>query len=355
MTLKYLMDVVDLQPPVARDRHDASILSAAIRKGLCSSVKDFLAIHSDSALDWLVPEAQTAIKVPCRDCLESVLDVTPDDFFHEYAQHFRRSAVGLALSLDNVAIARLLVQRGARLAHEGDDVWAVLRAAASRHNAEIIHLLVELGVDVGQRGPKPELSTALHAAAAFNASSVLHALMSQQRVDLTARDVMGNTALHLAAGSDSGATGVLRMLVNEHPRQSLSLDTYNNAHRTPLMMAVSPDRTDAMRLLLNRGADPALGDETGNSLLHIAVRNYRTSHIPLFESILQHLSINWRSLEGFNVSKVTPLMLAVQQKLWPVVDLLGARSAQLDFRYHDGKTVLEAIALQAPKRPWVFS
>ncbi|HLJ64559.1 MAG TPA: ankyrin repeat domain-containing protein [Stellaceae bacterium] len=94
-----------------------------------------------------------------------------------------------------------------------------------------------------------------YAAAAGNSEMVTLLLEHGAHVDV--RDRAGNTPLHEAA--ESGSLSVIQSLADA----KATIDAQNRQGVTPLMRATDRRKVPAVRLLLERGADPKQQDFTG--------------------------------------------------------------------------------------------
>ncbi|KAM0857323.1 hypothetical protein ACQ4PT_048518 [Festuca glaucescens] len=129
-----------------------------------------------------------------------------------------------------------------------------------------------------------------------------------------ARDSKGNTALHSAASS--GCLESCRFLVEEC---GIDVNAVSKKGVTPMSYAAHGGNAQAMRYLLDRGADPAIADERGSTPLHNAALQ---GH---YEAVRLLLS------KGVPVDPVdhrgTPLHLAASNDHVEVVKVLLEHSA----------------------------
>jgi ankyrin repeat protein len=82
-----------------------------------------------------------------------------------------------------------------------------------------------------------------------------------------ARDVNGNTALHVAAAA--GAGNAAKFLLD----RGVPVDVRGQTGRTALMAAVIADKPEMVKWLLRQGADPKMKDEENFKALMLAVRD----------------------------------------------------------------------------------
>ena len=126
-------------------------------------------------------------------------------------------------NMNNTALIRLLIERGANPKLAGRDGFTALMYAAAAGNAEAIKLLLSKGADVnaantaGGKVPRGEVAlkhlTALMLAVPFGTPEAVKALLDGG-ADVKLRDIRGMTALMLAMASDHQNPEVVRMLIS---------------------------------------------------------------------------------------------------------------------------------------------
>ncbi|KAM0823041.1 hypothetical protein ACQ4PT_071131 [Festuca glaucescens] len=95
-----------------------------------------------------------------------------------------------------------------------------------------------------------------------------------KKVDLRrAKDAKGQTALHFAA--DKGYLDMCKFLVEE---SGLDVNSARKTGETPMFYAALGGNVQVMRYLLDHGADPAMPEERGSTLLHNAAEEGGLSH-----------------------------------------------------------------------------
>jgi ankyrin repeat protein len=124
---------------------------------------------------------------------------------------------------------------------------------------EIVEMLLRNGYDVNR---KTSSGGSYLQDAALKGSVKMAALLIQYGARVDASNVTGGTALHDAALG--GSPAVIDLLL-EHGAKIDAADHESGA--TPLMMAASMGRTEALQTLLKRGADPHLKDRNGRTAL----------------------------------------------------------------------------------------
>lgn len=211
----------------------------------------------------------------------------------------------LMWAADDFNKARLLVQKGANVnARSKQGRTPLLIAAAHDGNSSTVKLLIEKGADISS-ADETKSTPLLEAANANDSESVL--LLIRKGADVKARNLRGDNALMIAASCGNlevmkvllakgvdvnlvdaaegtrvkngpielgSFTALLYAVVNAGPDAvKMLLDAGSKVNvldvrgMTPLMLAVGTDHPDArvIRLLLEKGADPAIKSKTGET------------------------------------------------------------------------------------------
>jgi ankyrin repeat protein len=222
------------------------------------------------------------------------------------SQNFAPTPLVLAADMDDVPLARLLLEKGAAEVQYVAD-FSPLHAASSAemvqllldHNADpnfkdnaertplhyyamgdeddigddigAMRAILQHGADANPTGPHGEKP--IHEAVLLSLGSVQ--LLVEHGADVQARDHIGNTPLHSAA--DAGKTDVVRFLAERWPE---GMRVTNQDLQTPLHLAIWPfgeslqeaaqRNLDSAQLLVEHGADVQARDHRGNTPLHMA-------------------------------------------------------------------------------------
>jgi ankyrin repeat protein len=137
---------------------------------------------------------------------------------------------------------------------------------ANKVDAEKFDLLLssKIGIDISQKDCGGE--TALYVAARMSAIRV-HKLL-QAGADPREPRWDGRTALHAAAETGSG--NIMGILCEVYRNNGWSVDQVDDEGETPLQVAVRSGSHEAVKFLLDSGADPKIKDGLERTLLHAA-------------------------------------------------------------------------------------
>ncbi len=174
-------------------------------------------------------------------------------------------------------IVNLLLENGAKFGDETRRPHELLKHALEHKNFNIIRLLVNYGID---------------SSCVKYYAPIVHKIIEEQRLDLD----------------------LLKLLLESNAK--LCDEIFD--HKTPLTTAISHGKTDAVRLLLEYGADPNKIDGYGRAPLVLAAFRVNPEIVEIVELLLQkNADPNIRG-----VDRLTPLNQAVRK--------LKAERAQID-------------------------
>ena len=162
--------------------------------------------------------------------------------------------------------ARALLAGGADPNLARGDGMTALHMAALEGHADVVSALLEAGAEVG---PTTRIGayTPLHLASQGGHAAVVRALLDDGADATLATTNSGATPLHLAARVMAGEGAVAALL--EHGADVSARE--GSAGQTPLMFAASYNRTPAVRVLLEHGADPNLATKVVDVLRSVAL------------------------------------------------------------------------------------
>jgi len=156
----------------------------------------------------------------------------------------------LAAYWAGVAEVKELLAHGADPNAKNDSGVAALIPATD--NLETTRVLVEAGADVNARTAVGD--SALIVAARRAGAAPVAAYLIDKGADVTASTQGGATALHRAA--ESGDLDMIKLLLG----RGSNVNAQRKGGRTALATAVALGRVSAVRYLLSRGAKPNIGD-----------------------------------------------------------------------------------------------
>ncbi|XP_071105461.1 uncharacterized protein [Haliotis cracherodii] len=206
---------------------------------------------------------------------------------------------------------------------------ALHHACLGGNKAIVQHLVSPSNINTrGQNGLTPVMMAAVK-----GHQSVFDLLVSKQ-ADLTLVDNDGNNILHLAC--EGGNKAIVQHLV------SLSnINTRGHHGLTPVMMSALKGHQSVFDLLISKQAALTLGDNDGNSVLHLACQGGN-------KAIVQHLvspsNINTSAHNG-----QTPVMMSALKGHQSVFHLLISKQAVLTLVDKDGNSAFHHACLGGNK------
>ncbi|XP_046550663.1 putative ankyrin repeat protein RF_0381 [Haliotis rubra] len=243
----------------------------------------------------------------------------------------RRTPVMFAAMRAYKDMFHLLVREGADLSSVDQDQNTILHTACEGGNLNIVkYILNENIVDVDSRNfdnMTPIMKSALNGHA-----DVFDGLV-EKGADLLLVDHYHSTILHFASlgGSVDIVDRILRV-------DRVNINSTDNQHRTPVMIAASKGHKDVFDLLVSKGADLTLNDDN-DTILYAACQG---GNIEIVKYVLgQDVSyINTRGSEGF-----TPVLLAAFNGYWEVFHFLLLKEASLSVRPDSGENILHVACI----------
>lgn len=228
----------------------------------------------------------------------------------------------LMLARDLTTVA-FLVSRGADVSAEAKGktmLWGFSQ------QPEVLDFLLSRGVDIHKRAANKETAL-MHAAGYGTPEAVAFLLSKGARVNDT--DDNGSTALHKACqyGRTSETVSILL-------RQKADVNLKNKKGVTPLMYASWTGKADAVKLLLEHGADVA-AMTAGSGL-----SRHEIAGVKQFENFIRHS----RSYDMFFTARVNALILAVFYRHRECAALLIQYGADPNHRLEHGVTPLMLAA-----------
>jgi ankyrin repeat protein len=161
--------------------------------------------------------------------------------------------------------ANLLIEKGADV-NTPSRFGPPLHLAVNRGNVDIIQKLIGAGADIDAVNASSGW-TALHMAAVAGRYEAAKVLV-ENGIDLNILDKRGAAALHYALLSSTRDAAKVALLLLNHGAE---FNTAMIDGNTPLLIAVKAGKEDAVKLLLEKGADTGSKDRaTQRTMLHFA-------------------------------------------------------------------------------------
>jgi ankyrin repeat protein/DNA-directed RNA polymerase specialized sigma24 family protein len=171
------------------------------------------------------------------------------------------------------AVAGLLIEKGVDVNMLDDFGWTPLDYAIDRGKKDMIEFLQSKGgrrTTIEYATDRPAKTARFYAAVQSGDVDLTHRLLDDTPELATARGPTGETPLHHAAAI--GANEIIDLLLAD--RADLNAQETNKYGGTPLHWAVRHNQPDAVKHLLEKGADPKLTNtRTDQTLLHVAAQH----------------------------------------------------------------------------------
>lgn len=240
-----------------------------------------------------------------------------------YSQEFERmTGLHLMAYFGVMAIAQLLLDRGADVGAVHKDGNTPLHWASDEGHVEMVQLLLDRGADINIINAYRE--TPLSWAAKMGHVEVAQLLLDRG-ADIDAVHEDGDTPLHWA--SDEGHVEMVQLLLD----RGADINRMNAYREAPLHLAILRQNIEIAQLLLDRGADINAVDEDGDTLLHMSSGG---GHVEIAQLLLDRgTDINLR-----NIIEDTPLHLACYEGHVDIAQLLFDRGADIKAVNQKGQT-----------------
>ncbi|XP_046562227.1 putative ankyrin repeat protein RF_0381 [Haliotis rubra] len=187
-------------------------------------------------------------------------------------------------------VFNLIVKEGADLSLVDKEGDSILHAACEGGNVEIVtYILKQSSVDINLRGE--HMFTPVMVAAYKGHKDVFNVLAGEN-ADLLIRDRNQNSILHRAC--KGGNMEIIKSILTNY---SMDVNDIGFEGLTPVMLAASEGRKDMFDLLLQNGADLTQEDDNRYNILHMACQG---GNMDLVKYVLAQniVKINSRSDDG---------------------------------------------------------
>ena len=320
----------------ARSGHN-KIVSLLLKRGAetdLSPRKNGFHILHQASIRGMIDLAEYCISRECDVNMRT--DQGPK--YHEAQKQM--TPLAFACAEGHLDMVQCLLQYGASVQYDGDDVTTVQHAARRGHS-DVIEALIKAhnfrshdkddnsGIALVNRYIPGSRSTALHESVWGSPKAVSILLNNGAVFRARAYDV---TPLHIAAweGRARIAEILTDHITSSDDKSGPGINAQNDKKKTALMDAAETNRTRIFSMLLKRGASYKLVDKAGNSVLHyLAWRDHRAS----LRELLQILEIEEDKKEILNLRNTSYGNTALQEALWKkhyeIARMLLSHGAQL--------------------------
>ena len=200
---------------------------------------------------------------------------------------FGQAPLDLALAYKNRAVITALLHLSVRANEVQATAEQAMQSSIARGQTEIARMLIESGFEIAK--PTPAGPSYLQNAALKGHKKMVQLFLDHgARVNAPDRD--GATALHDAALG--GNPDVITLLLDHGARIDAAEE---ESGATPLMLAAAMARTQAVAVLLARGANPAIKDHQGRTALDRAKETQDEDLVKLLETAVARLTPNQAS------------------------------------------------------------
>jgi ankyrin repeat protein len=261
-----------------------------------------------------------------RMLLEKGADPTAQDKDGKTPLHF-------ASQEGNVEGIRMLLERGADPTAQDKDGKTPLHFASERENVEGIRMLLEKGAD--PTAQDKDGKTPLHFASEGECGQHSDASRAGRRSDSTGQGWHDTIALLL---SEWGNVEAIRMLLEKGADPTAQ----DKVGKTPLHFALQKGNVEGIRMLLEKGADPTAQDKDGKTPLHFALQKGNVEGIRML--LEKGADPTAQDKDG-----KTPLHFASQREMWKA---FGCFSRRAQIRQHRTMTARHHCTLCCRREMW---
>ena len=264
-----------------------------------------------------------------------------------------QTALMWAISERHAAVTEELVRGGADIRAQSKRGSTALMFAAQQSDANYARILLGAGANPNDVMPRTGLTPLIIASAMGHAD--VAALLLDKDADPNAVDANGYTSLHRAA-RDKSAVRIVKVLLahsakpNVRLKQEKPSTTVNGVSlqgATPLLLAAEINNLDAVKALVEGGADPLIPTEKNTTPLMLAagggtdvVRPRSAKERATAIQTVKFLVERGADVNGVGQFGWTPLHGAAYQGLNDVIEFLVAKGAKLDAKDSFGQTPL---------------
>ena len=223
--------------------------------------------EQSAAQRTLVHEAVRITRLAARAGQVSLLQqlLTATGMNPDHASYAQESLLYIACQFGYIEMAQMLIALGASVVFQSPNGRSPLHGAAYSGSLPCLELLLQNDADISVSDLSGD--TPLHTAAQQGHAAFAKMLLHLKPTSVSIRNVCGQSALHRA--SQGGFCEIIEILL----KADAILDSVDNEGFTPLHIAVKAGNAKAVKILLESKADPNLtSTESGLAPLHSAAR-----------------------------------------------------------------------------------
>ena len=231
---------------------------------------------------------------------------------------------------------KVLLAAGADPTIADEEGFTCLYAAVDgRCNTETLQALIDHGAHVDAK--RKDGTNALMCACRTGQSEIVKFLL-EAGADVNITNANGSTSLHVAIIGDC-SNETLEKIV----QQGAAVNAMGNRGKTALIHACESAKTESVKLLLKKGADPNISDDKGYTSLHAVVSGRCT------DNALEDLITHGAYLDAQNKSGKTALWLACSDKKENSIKILLTAGSNPNIADNNGYTSLH-VAIGCKKK-----
>ena len=244
-----------------------------------------------------------------------------------------RTALLLSCFYRQVDSVNVLLKAGAKPTLTDKEGFSCLHAAIDgRCSTDTLQALIRHGAHVDATR-KDGTNALLRACATGQSESVIFLLEAGANANVVTSDV--NTSLHVAVDGRCSKEALQKII-----QLGVSVNSLNNYRETASLRACQSAQAEAVKLLLENGADPNIPEAEGFTSLHAAVQGCCTN------ATLQEIITHKADLNAQNLDKQTALFLACTYRQQDSVKILLEAGSNPNIASADGYTCLNVAVLQ---------